>query len=162
MKQGLAALLLLCVCACSETGAPQDAAPPQPAPEDTVAGDGSPFDLEPLAFTETSGLAGELGCSFAVGDDLLLIAMGFVASADRSEAMVKRAGATEELVATSPGGYDAMVEGAAFGARGLVVEIATQRPNETGNEQVAYNATLTAMRADGAERTYSGVWTCGP
>jgi hypothetical protein len=150
MKQGLAALLLLCVCACSETGAPQDAAPPQPAPEDTVAGDGSPFDLEPLAFTETSGLAGELGCSFAVGDDLLLIAMGFVASADRSEAMVKRAGATEELVATSPGGYDAMVEGA------------TQRPNETGNEQVAYNATLTAMRADGAERTYSGVWTCGP
>ncbi|HRE44881.1 MAG TPA: hypothetical protein PKY87_13060, partial [Terricaulis sp.] len=84
-----------------------------------------------------------------------------VDAAARSEILIKRGGAVAQLAAVEPGGYDAMVEGAAFAGEGLSVEILTRDRMETGNEQVAYNATITIRSGDAAQ-TYPGNWTCGP
>lgn len=118
--------------------------------------------LEPLLAPDVEGrLSGELGCSFSGGDAVLAVAQGHVDAAARSEILIKRGGAVAQLAAVEPGGYDAMVEGAAFAGEGLSVEVLTRDRMETGNEQVAYNATITIRSGDAAQ-TYPGNWTCGP
>jgi len=155
MRYVLCAALAVLAAACGDNGASDDVPPPAP-PITTVA-------LEPLAGTDVQGqLDGELGCSFTVGDDVLIIAMGNVDPTDVSEALAKREGRVEELDATAPGGYDGMVEGASFSGGDLSIEVQTDLRNETGNEQVAYAARLTVSQTDGALRTYNGAWTCGP
>lgn len=127
-----------------------------PAPQ-TLA-----LELEPLRGPDIEGrLSGELGCSFSGGDAVLAVAQAHVDPAARSEMLIKRNGAVAQLAAVEPGGYDAMVEGAAFAGEGLSVEILTRGRMETGNEQVAYNATIT-IRSGDAEQMYPGDWTCGP
>ena len=168
MKYSTGAGLMLLAAACTaEQPATTVATPEAPATaaasSPTIGGDGSALELRTLTGAVLPDLGGELGCSFSADGATLLIASGIVDRTTRSNAAIRRGGEVEQLVATGPGGYDGMVEGATtFGTSGMTIEIATQTRNETGTEEVAYNATLRAMRADGAERTYNGTWTCGP
>lgn len=158
MRWVICAAAVAMVSACGQTAAPAADRAASPAPDvfaDRLA-------LAALTAEDVSGrLSGELGCSFSAAQEPLMIAMGNVDPTARSEALVKRDGAVAQLPAVAVGGYDGMVEGASFEGGGLLVEVRTIARRETGNEQVAYAATLTA-RADGAERSYEGVWTCGP
>jgi hypothetical protein len=167
------AFALTLFAACSEpppaeqaTTDPVEAAP---APslsraQQTTPGDGAFVELKPLTEQDLAGkLPQELGCSFIFGEvHAILVAKGNVDKAARSYAVVSNDGVAEELQSTTTGGYDGMVEGVTFGGKSLTVEIAKLDRQATGTEQVAHTAQLTARRADGAERVYPGLWTCGP
>ncbi len=140
-------------------------APVTAAPNDspTTGGDGSQIELSPLlrADFEANDLQGELGCSFNNGGaDPLLYAIGFVASKDAAQGLVKVGTYVERIV--TPGGYDAMVNGATFSGQGKTIKIAITGKATGGGESPAYPATLSYSRADGAKRVVEGTWTCGP
>ena len=143
-----------------------EAAPPpiRPADVPTRGGDGSPIELSMLGEADLAGasLKGELGCSFAADatSQPILIAKGNVASTDPARGIVKL-GTTIEPVSAS-GGYDAMAKGTKFFAKGLEVRIALTGPAQGGGESPPRPATLTADRADGAQRVFAGLWQCGP
>lgn len=155
MKSALFVVAALVLCACTPAPSPSGA-PATPQVADAL-------DLQPLANVDMQGLNGELGCSFNVGQDTLLLAMGFVAAQEPAEAAVKRRDVAVKLIATKAGGYDVIVEGAtSFATDGLTVEVRTGTQIPTTHEQVEYNATLTARDGEGGERAYEGVWVCGP
>lgn len=136
----------------------------KPVDMPTRGGDGSPIELATLSEAEVTGarLDGELGCSFA-GDAAarpLLIAKGNVASTDPARAIVK-VGDTIEPVSAN-GGFDAMAKGTRFFGKGLQLRIALTGPAQGGGESPPRPATLTAHRADGAQRVFAGLWQCGP
>jgi len=146
-----ASALCLSLAACAPEAQTPAAAPPGPA-----------LELQALSAADIEGrLRGELGCSFTVDGVAYLVAMGDVDPAAFSEALVRRDGEVLLLPALSAGGYDSMVETAAFATGAMSAAVQTNARNETGTEEVAHAATLTA-RADGQERAYEGVWTCGP
>lgn len=129
----------------------------------TTGGDGSAIRLSALSAAEIADadLQGELGCSFSTTEaSPLLIAMGNVASDDPAFGLV-RIGDTIERIAT-PGGFDAMLDGATFSGRGTTIRIALTGPATGGGESPARPATLTFDRADGAQRVFAGRWACGP
>jgi hypothetical protein len=129
----------------------------------TVGGDGSEIALAPLSTTDIDGaaLTGELVCSFSIGDAApLLLAVGNVASEDPSHGVVK-VGDYVEAVAT-PGGFDAMLQGAQFSGAGKTIRIVLTGPATGAGESPPAPATLTYDRADGARRSYVGQWQCGP
>ncbi len=129
----------------------------------TVGGDGSEIMLAHLSSADIDGaaLTGELGCSFAIADaPLLLLAMGNVASQEPSRGIVK-VGDYVEVVA-APGGFDGMLKGATFSGAGKTIRIALTGPVTGSGESPPAPATLTYDRADGARRTVSGQWQCGP
>ena len=131
--------------------------------EPTIGGDGSQIVLSSLSPAEISAakLQGELGCSFTgSGGDMLLIAKGNVGSNDPAFGVVK-VGDYVEQVAT-PGGYDAMIDGATFGGKGKTIRIALTGPAIGSGESPPRPATLTYDRMDGAQRSFAGQWTCGP
>ena len=143
--------------------APVTAAPNDGAPNGgTVGGDGSQIQLSGLTRPdfEANDLKGELGCSFNSGADQLLYATGFVASKDAAQGLVKVGSYVERIV--TPGGYDAMVNGATFSGQGKTIKIAITGKATGGGESPAYPATLSYNRADGAKRVIEGTWTCGP
>lgn len=140
----------------------------EPIDSGTIGGDGSELRLSALTGPDMAGanLAGELACSFTrTGDDApILLAKGNVGSADRALAIIGFAGGTERLVAAEAGGFDAIIEGGRFGGKGLTVDVRRGKapmPGASG-ESPPYPAALRAMRADGAERSLNGTWTCGP
>ncbi|MDO9369667.1 MAG: hypothetical protein Q7T68_13950 [Sphingopyxis sp.] len=143
-----------------------DAAPPPIKPTDmpTRGGDGSPIELATLGEADLNGakLAGELGCSFSADATAqpLLIAKGNVASRDPARGIVKVGTAVEAISAN--GGFDAMAKGTKFFAKGLELRIALTGPAQGGGESPPRPATLTADRADGAQRVFAGLWQCGP
>ena len=170
-----AAFALLMLAACGEPPAPPqepepapaaETSPPPagPAPGGTMGGDGPQIELIALTERDLAGkLPQELACSFSYDDSgAILIAKGNVDKTERSQAVISNGGVVEDLQSTTTGGYDGMVEGVTFGGKGMTIAIAKLDRQETGNEQVAHTATLTARRADGAERVYPGTWTCGP
>lgn len=129
----------------------------------TVGGDGSPILLAPLstAEVEAASLAGELACSFAVGEAApLLVAMGDVASSEASRGVVKVGDSVEAVAA--PGGFDAMVKGVVFSGAGKTLRIEPTGKATGSGESPPVPATLVYDRADGARRTWRGAWTCGP
>ncbi|TZG27727.1 hypothetical protein [Sphingomonas montanisoli] len=131
--------------------------------EPTIGGDGSDIVLSSLTPAEVGSakLQGELGCSFtATGGDILLIAKGNVGSKDPAFGIVK-VGDYVEQVAT-PGGYDAMINGATFGGKGKTIRIALTGPAIGSGESPPRPASLTYDRTDGAQRSFAGQWTCGP
>ncbi|MGY0612144.1 MULTISPECIES: hypothetical protein [unclassified Luteimonas] len=157
----LAAVFAVLMAGCS--GADTTASQPTPLPGDaTVGGDGSDIVLTPLsaAEIEEAALAGELGCSFFIEGEPLLLAKGNVASDAPSRGVVK-VGSYVEAVA-APGGYDAMIEGASFSGAGKTVRITPTGPATAGGESPPRPATLTYDRADGARRDFDGQWQCGP
>lgn len=142
------------------TAAPNDGAVPGGP---TVGGDGSRIQLSGLSLADRQAnrLEGELGCSFQAGaGDPLLTAMGFAASKDAAQGLVKVGDYVERVAA--PGGFDGMVNGAAFVGQGKTVTVAISGPAAGGGESPAFPATLTYDRADGAKRVFAGTWTCGP
>lgn len=131
----------------------------------TRGGDGSAIVLAPLSGLEIeqAALAGELACSFSVaeaGRAPLLFASGDVASSEPARGVVK-VGDQVEMVAV-PGGFDAMLRGARFSGAGKTVDIRLTGAASGGGESPARPASLTYLRADGAERTWTGWWQCGP
>ena len=106
-------------------------------------------------------LPGELGCSFTTEEgEVLLIAMGNVASSDAAQGVVKVAGYVERV--SAPGGFDGMTGSPTFSGKGKTVDIeVTGEPTE-GGESPPRPATLTYDRADGAQRDWQGEWRCAP
>jgi hypothetical protein len=131
--------------------------------EQTRGGDGSEITLNALTEGDMgeANLAGELGCSFTTADgEVLLIAMGNVASSDAAQGVVKVAGYVERV--SAPGGFDGMTKSPTFSGKGKTVHIElTGEPTE-GGESPPRPATLTYDRADGAQRDWQGEWRCGP
>ena len=117
----------------------------------TRGGDGSEITLNALTEEDMgeADLPGELGCSFSTEDrEVLLIAMGNVASSDAAQGVVKVAGYVERV--STPGGFDGMTASPTFSGKGKKVHIeVTGEPTE-GGESPPRPATLTYDRADGA------------
>ena len=129
----------------------------------TIGGDGSEIELRQISALEIeeAKLPGELGCSFSTSEaSLILIAMGNVASRDAAQGIVKVGSYVERL--SAPGGFDAMLKGVTFSGAGKTVRIKLTGPAVGGGESPARLATLTYDRADGARRTFTGRWNCGP
>lgn len=148
-----------------EAVAPPPAAPAVPASSgETVGGDGSPITLNALseADVEANPLQGELACSFggAGATPPLLIAKGDVATKESAFGLVKVGDYVERIA--QPGGFNAIVKGGTFSGQGKTVIIALTGPAVGGGESPPRPATLTYQRADGAERVFTGLWTCGP
>lgn len=147
-------------------GKAADAPPPAIRPTDipTRGGDGSPIELATLAEADVSGarLKGELACSFAADEEAqpILLAQGDAASQDPSRGIVK-VGDTIGAISAN-GGFDAMAKGTKFFAKGMQFRVALVGPAQGGGESPPRPATLTADRADGAQRVYAGLWRCGP
>ena len=173
----VAALVALALAACSPApdaapaaeppAAPTPAAPPEtpkPEPAATLGGGGSPIRLTALSNTDlqSASLQGELGCSFSTPTaSPLLVAVGYVASKEPAQGVVKVLDSVERVVA--PGGFDAMLKGAVFAGQGKTLTIAlTGAAPVGGGESPGYPATLTYDRADGARQILTGLWTCGP
>ena len=155
-------------------GMPTEPSPPPPAeqlvvnaPEaaigETEGGDGSEIALTPLQPDDADDLPGELACGFRLADarQSLMIARADVGDDARGVAVIRNGGYAERLMARSGGGFGAMERGIAFGGRGMTVTI-DRGERRSGGESPSYAATLLAQRADGAERRYQGLWTCGP
>ncbi|MES2494970.1 MAG: hypothetical protein V4618_02540 [Pseudomonadota bacterium] len=144
--------------------APVAAAPTETAEARTSGGDGSEIILVGMTGTdlEREKLSGELACSFASPNGaMLLVGRGNVGSKERSQGVVKILDYVERV--SAPGGYDAMLRGANFAGQGKTILIAlTGAAPTTGGESPPLAATLTYQRADGASRSFSGTWTCGP
>lgn len=144
--------------------APADAATPeQAAASETTGGDGSAITLNALTEQDMrqAELPGELGCQFTTeGGQVLLIAMGNVASSEPARGVVKVAGYVEPV--SAPGGFDGITDSPTFNGKGKTVQVqVTGEPTE-GGESPPRPATLTYDRADGAQRTWPGQWRCGP
>lgn len=158
MKYLIGASLIMLACACSPAPS-TDGAPETPVAD---VREGAELELQPLVGEDTRGrLSGELGCSFNVGDETLLLAMGFVDRSATAEALVKRNGAVVLLPATATGGFGGLGDGETFAAEGLTAVVALGAAIETGTEETRNAATLTA-RDESGERAYEGTWNCGP
>lgn len=139
------------------------AADSAPAVGKTIGGDGSSISLSALSAgdLEDRPLVGELGCSFSTDAvSPLLLAMGYVDSADPAFGLVKVSGYVERIAAA--GGFDAMVKGATFTGQGKTIVIALAGSPTGAGESPSQPATLTYQRADGASLTLPGRWACGP
>ena len=90
-----------------------------------------------------ASLSGELGCQFTTDDgEVLLIAMGKVASFDAAQGVVKVAGYVERV--SAPGGFDGITASPTFSGKGKTVHIeVTGEPTE-GGESPPRPATLNA------------------
>lgn len=174
MRSLLLPAMLVSIAACAD----RDAAPgnetavvpvnklasaPDVVVNETVGGDGSGIELSPLQPQDRAELSGELACGFATSprSGAILIGRGNVASDERATAMIRIGDYPERLFAREPG-YGAMERGTVFSGRGMTVTIERAARVAGGGEQLAYQATLLAQRADGAERRIAGLWTCGP
>lgn len=170
----LAAASVLALGACSRQAAglppaseTAPAAAPAPAPGSatgpTVGGDGSQIALSPLTPAEMTEarLVGELACSFTERAGMrLVLAKGNAGGEDPAFGVVKVGASVERIAA--PGGFDRMVGGATFSGAGKTLRVVLTGPPTGGGESPSRPATLTYMRADGAERTFVGRWECGP
>ena len=77
-------------------------------------------------------------------------------------AVLNNTGYTEMLANGRAGGFNDLLDGITLTGKGLTLRIARGDEESTGDESARHAATLTVQRADGAERTYAGTWTCGP
>lgn len=159
-----------------------DAAVPEPGPDPdvpptvdapvvptadgpTVGGDGSQIALQPLGAEQLEGvdLPGELACSFADTDDAtLLLARADVVPDAIVRGVVNNNGVVEMLGNGRAGGFNDLSDGITLTGRGLTVELQRGESQPTGNETTQHAAILRVQRADGAELSYHGAWTCGP
>lgn len=130
----------------------------------TIGGDGSAIELAPLRADDTAELAGELACSFAAdgAKAALLVARADVVDDAQGRAVIRIGDYTETLATRATGGFNAMEKGGVFAGRGMTLTLRRETRVPGAGEAVLYRATLRAQRADGAERVYPGLWTCGP
>ena len=149
----------------AEVAPTETAAPPiKPVDTPTRGGDGSPIELTALSESDLTNakLKGELGCSFAAdaAAQPILIAKGNVASTDPARGIVKVGDVIEPISAN--GGFDAIAKGTKFFGKGMQLRIALTGAAQGDGESPPRPASLTADRADGAQRVYAGLWQCGP
>lgn len=145
----------------TETDTPAGPAPDGP----TRGGDGSQIALQPLTPGQLRDveIPGELACSFA--DDTgatLLVARADVMPDGMVRGAVNNSGYVEPLGNGRAGGFNDLLDGITLSGKGLTVVLVRGAAKPTGNESTQHVAKLTLQRADGAERTYDGLLTCGP
>lgn len=131
----------------------------------THGGDGSQIELLAVsaAQLDTLDLPGELACTFeAPTHGTLLVARADVLPDGAVRAVLNNNGYTEMLANGQAGGFNDLLDGVTLTGKGLTVRLARGADQPTGDETTRHAATLTVQRADGAERTYDGTWTCGP
>lgn len=130
----------------------------------SAAGEVSPgTTLSPLTVEDISGanLSGELGCSFSsVDDDMLLVAMGIVASEQPAEGVIKVGDAMVRVDA--PDGFNGMVHGATFEGEDHSAQVEITGEPEGGGESPPRPAELTLEHGGGESLTIQGRWECGP
>ena len=140
--------------------------PDSPATEGpTRGGDGSQITLQPLTPGQLQGvdLPGELACSFSADTGAtLLLARADVTPDGMVRSAVNNNGYVEALGNGRAGGFNDLADGITLSGKGMTVVLARGAAQPTGNESTQHVATLTVQRADGAERTYDGLLTCGP
>ena len=151
----------------TEPKAPEMAnSPHSPATEGpTRGGDGSQITLQPLTPGQLQGvdLPGELACSFSADTGAtLLLARADVTPDGMVRGAVNNNGYVEALGSGRAVGFNDLADGISLNGKGLTVVLARGAAQPTGNESTQHVATLTVQRADGAERTYDGLLTCGP
>lgn len=173
-------LLCLCLCvpalvSCSyqrnppddaarETGAEVQTTAVPVASERTGAAD-SQVALQPLSAAQLDGvdLPGELACSFADADGaMLLLARADVVPDGAVRGVVDNNGVVETLGNVQAGGFNDLSDGITLAGKGLAVALERGASRPTGNETTEHAATIKVQRADGAERSYDGILTCGP
>ena len=132
----------------------------------TRGGDGSDLVLAPLTPADRRGnpLDGELGCAFTLAgaDNPLFIGAGYAGVDEPAYGLIKIGGTVERVTSQTPDGFGGMEDGGRFSGRGMTVEITPSGADRADHEGLLQDATLTAMRGDGAERSWTGDWTCGP
>ena len=140
--------------------------PDSPATEGpTRGGDGSQITLQPLTPGQLQGvdLPGELACSFSADTGAtLLLARADVTPDGMVRGAVNNNGYVEALGNGRAGGFNDLADGITLSGKGMTVVLARGAAQPTGNESTQHVATLTVQRADGAERAYDGLLTCGP
>lgn len=152
-----------------ETGAgvqPTAVAPVVPvADEPTGGGADSQIKLQPLSAARLDGVdvPGELACTFADADGaMLLLARADVVPDGAVRGVVNNNEVVETLGNGQAGGFNDLSDGITLTGKGLVVELERGASRPTGNETTEHVATLKVQLADGAERSYDGILTCGP
>ncbi|MET0247028.1 MAG: hypothetical protein ABW182_09805 [Sphingomonas sp.] len=129
----------------------------------TIGGDGSQIILNPLTRDEIrqAQLPGGLACAFfdKGAAEPLLLAKGEIGSTDGAPGLVKVAGSVEQVFA--PGSVDAIRKGTRFAGKGKTLTVRVTGPALKDVES-ARPATLAYDRADGARRSFTGLWVCRP
>ena len=134
---------------------------------DPVGSEAAAITLQPVRAEDVEGLRGELACAFNTSDsdETLLVARADVSEDARATAAVNNNGFGQQLFGEQLGGFSQIEPtGGTFAGEGLVVVIDLNGDELDGpqTEQSRQSATMTANRADGATRTYDGLWVCGP
>lgn len=159
----LAGALVLPLAAC-------DAGPsPAPEPASTVAAAPALPVVSPLLPEQisTAELGGELGCAFAAPDfpGPLLVASGMVSDPQgTAQAVAGGDGLAVRMEAVERGGFDGMINGAEFAAKGFryAVKPTGEPAARHGGESPPRPARLTVTAPWGAQTVLRGEWTCGP
>ncbi|MGC1269355.1 MAG: hypothetical protein WA842_02030 [Croceibacterium sp.] len=114
----------------------------------------------------TAELGGELGCAFATADlsGPLLVASGMVSDPEgTAQALAGGDGLALRMEAVERGGFDGMINGAEFAAKGFRYAVKlTGEPAPQGGESPPRPAQLTVTAPWGAQKVLPGEWTCGP
>ncbi|MBZ6377691.1 hypothetical protein B5C34_03630 [Pacificimonas flava] len=139
---------------------------PGPSGGETNGGDGSSIVLQPLGAADIERIApaGELACSFATekGEAPLLLARADVTPDGAVSAAYKMGGTPYPAMQGRAGGFSDLSDGISLAARGLALRIEPTGADRAEHEGSVRPATLTVLRGDGGERTYTGFFTCGP
>lgn len=156
----LALLLPLAACDAGTT--------PAAAPSPTSAATPAVPVVAPLLPEQiaTAELGGELGCAFATPDapGPLLLASGMVSDPEgTAQAVAGGEGLALRMEAVERGGFDGMINGAEFAAKGFRYAVKlTGEPARQGGESPPRPALLTVTAPWGAQTVLRGEWTCGP
>lgn len=131
-------------------------------PTNTIGGDGSSITLNTLTGADLAHVdRGELFCTFISNtDQTLVVASGDANSNAPAKGVIKVGDYVEPLQNTSGKGFGAMYENAKFVGQGKTVTIEVSGDTQD-NKSSKRKASLTYQRADGAERQFEGVWSCG-
>jgi hypothetical protein len=136
------------------------------APSSTAAAGGNPSDpaiISPLSQQDLEGaqLDGELACTFSTDEATFLLVQGYAGVDEPTEGIAKIGGTIERV--SSPGGFNAMVQGARFAAADATIRIqVTGSARDRNVESPPLPATLTYQGNGGSSRSLQGDWTCGP
>ena len=142
---------------------PEETTDGTPIPSETLGGDGSEISLSVLRQGDTSDLDGELGCGFVAEDEqgAYLVMMGVVQGEERNVRRI-RIGDYVQPVFSTETGFGSLSDGDTFSTQGMSLTLTTDEQVNDQTEVVAHHATLMVQRMDGAERSYDGIWSCGP
>lgn len=159
----LGAVFFLAACSSQPQTENKTAAPVEQSKLPDTGGD-APIELSAIGEGELLALQGELGCSFTIAGQSgpALVAKADVGAGATAQGAVK-IGERVQRVAGA-GGFGALEKGMQLSGPGvtLAVVLLSQASSDTKSEETRFPAKLTASRPYGGERSYDGVWNCGP